>query len=213
MGKVAANPSEVVKHARKLFPDAKRVMVECAPATQRPRYEIPVAVDNGPTPERAEKSAFTAGRPSREQTVVDALLKAQEITQEAANAADKWYRTWVFAYQGYKEFPESHTANCEIRHDDLSWIMTRADAVGQIFDVRKALGVCGEVRLKAMLLEKLSFTQMAPIFHPHVSPDLGRKKSSAQCSLLLEQLAEFYAVQRKKKHDAEKACTPVPLAV
>lgn len=39
----------------------------------RPRYEIPVAEDNGPTPERAAKSVFTAGRPSREQTVVDEI--------------------------------------------------------------------------------------------------------------------------------------------
>ncbi|MFT9441049.1 MAG: hypothetical protein ABF593_04720 [Acetobacter papayae] len=179
----------------------------------RPRYEIPVAEDNGPTPERAAKSVFTAGRPSREQTVVDALLKAQEITQEAANAADKWYRTWVFAYQGYKEFPENHTTNCEIRHDDLSWLMTRADAAGHVYDVRKALGVCGEVRLKAMLVEKLSFKQMAGVLFPAVSSDLGRKKVSAQCSMLLEQLAEFYAAQRKKKHDAEKACTPVPFSV
>lgn len=179
----------------------------------RPRYEIPVAVDNGPTPERAAKSVFTSGRPARESTVVDALLKAQEITQEAANAADKWYRTWVFAYQGYKEFPENHSGNCEIRHDDLSWLMTRADAAGQIFDVRKALGVCGEVRLKAMLVEKISFTQMAAQLYPHVSSDLGRKKSSAQCSLLLEQLAEFYVAQRKKKRDDEKACTPVPFPV
>ena len=61
------------------------------------KHRTHIAENNSPTSERAAKSVFTAGRPSREQTVVDSLLKAQEITQEAANAADKWYRTWVFA--------------------------------------------------------------------------------------------------------------------
>lgn len=169
--------------------------------------------DNGPTPERAAKSMFSGGRPAREQTVVDALLKAGEITQDCANAADRWYRTWVFAYYGYKEFPENHTANSEIKHDDLSWLMTRADAAGQLFDVRRALGLCTEVRLKAMMVEKLSFTKMAGNLFPMISADLGRKKASAQCAMVLEQLAEFYAAQRKKKHASEKACTPIPLPV
>ncbi|QEO17840.1 hypothetical protein [Acetobacter vaccinii] len=169
--------------------------------------------ENGPTPERAAKSMFSGGRPAREQTIVDALLKAGEITQDCANAADRWYQTWIFAYHGYKEFPDNYVANAEIKHDDLSWLMTRADAAGQLFDVRHALGICTEVRLKAMLVEKLSSRKMASSLFPTISADLGRKKVSAQCAMVLEQLAEFYANQRRDRRGEQRACTRVPFPV
>lgn len=179
----------------------------------KPRYIIPHAQDNGPTPERAAKSMFAGGRPTREKTVVDAMLNAGDISQDEVNAADRWLRTWIFAYDGYKEFAENHLPNTEIKHDALSWLMTRGDAVGYLYDVRQAIGACGELRLKGMLLEKLSFSAMGRALFPRISPDLARKKVSAQCALVLEQLSEFYQNERLAKKSKKETCTPVPFPV
>ncbi|NLI26776.1 MAG: hypothetical protein GX413_05225 [Acetobacter sp.] len=156
-----------------------------------------------PTPERAEKGIFSKGRPVREKTVVDSMLQSGDIEQREADAADRWFRIWTFAYEGYREFPEGHTPNSEIKHDDLSWLMTRADAAGMLVDVRTTLGLCTEVRLKAMVVEKLTFRVMAKRWFPSVSDALGRKKACAQCALVLEQLAELYEAQRKKCVDLQ----------
>ena len=181
----------------------------------KPRHEIRRAQDNGPTPERGAKSVFKAspGKPAKEQTVVDAMLAAGDISQDAANAADRWFRVWQFAYNDYKEFPENYTPNTEIKHDDLSWLMTRADAVGDLYDVRKALGVCSETRLRAMLVEKLSFRKIGESIFPRVSTDLARKKIAAQCALLLEQLSEYYLHSDRQRRREKEACTPVPFQV
>ncbi|ASC05222.1 hypothetical protein [Acetobacter pasteurianus] len=179
----------------------------------RPRYIIPHAQDNGPTPERAAKGVFTGGRPAREKTVVDAMLSAGDISQDQADAADRWLRTWIFAYDGYKEFSDNHQPNTEIKHDDLSWLMTRGDAIGCLYDVRQAIGACGELRLKGMLLEKLSFSAMGRTLFPRISPDLSRKKVSAQCALVLEQLYEFYQNERLAKKSKKETCTPVPFRI
>ncbi|MFS8371247.1 hypothetical protein [Acetobacter indonesiensis] len=182
---------------------------------RRPRLEIRRVQDNGPTPERAGKSVFkiVPGRPAKEQTVVDAMLAVGDITQDAANAADRWFRVWQFAYNGYKEFPEGHIQNTEIKHDDLSWLMTRADAVGELYDVRKALGVCSETRLRSMLVEKLSFRKIGEFMFPRVSTDLARKKIAAQCAFLLEQLSEYYLTVDRQRRREKETCTPVPFTV
>ncbi|MBS0959795.1 hypothetical protein [Acetobacter thailandicus] len=166
---------------------------------RRPIVYTPQFQDNGPTAERLAKGNFSPGKPPKDCTVIETLLKSQDITQDAANAADRWFRSWVFAYHGYIENPADYISNENIRHDDLSWLMTRANATGDIYDVRHALGMCGEVRLKSIMVDKLSFRDMAASLFPTISIDLGRKKVSAQCCLILEQLAEFYEAQAKKR--------------
>ncbi len=156
----------------------------------------------GPTPERLEKSVFfsdisTPGEPLRVLGTVQALLNARDIAQDAANAAERWYRDWVFAYVGHIEYPAHHTPNTLTRHDDVSWQMTRAHAAARLVDVRHALGLCAEVRLKLMLVDELSFLQMGRVLFPHLSDARARLKVSAQCALLLEQLEGFYAGLRR----------------
>ncbi|MCP1241756.1 hypothetical protein GOB86_10935 [Acetobacter lambici] len=167
----------------------------------------------GPTPERMEKFVFVAdtstpGSPLRVLGTVQALLNARDITQDAANAAnaaERWYRDWVFANVGHIEYPTHHTPNTLTRHDDVSWQMTRAHAAGRVADVRHALGLCAQVRLKLMLVDELSFMQMGQVIFPHLSDARARLKISAQCAMLLEQLEGFYeglrrAKQRGKTH-------------
>ncbi|WP_338332011.1 hypothetical protein [Acetobacter sp. LMG 32666] len=165
----------------------------------------------GPTPERMEKSVFVAdasspGGPLRVLGTVQALLNARDITQDAANAAERWYRDWVFAYMGHIEYPTHHTPNTLTRHDDVSWQMTRAHAAGRVADVRHALGLCAEVRLKLMLVDELSFMQMGRVIFPHLSDARARLKISAQCAMLLEQLDGFYdGLRRARQRGKEQA--------
>ncbi|MBO1325360.1 hypothetical protein K2X14_11525 [Acetobacter sp. TBRC 12305] len=168
----------------------------------KPRYEIPQAQNNGPTPERAAKSVFTRGIPPRVLTTVQALLNSGDISQDEANAAERWYRDWAFAYHGVIEFPENHEGDTTTRHDDVSWLMTRAAAAGRLGRVRDALGMCAELRLRMMLVDESSFRQMGAILIPHHAEATAGKKVAAQCAILLEQLSEFYLSMRK-----EKICT------
>lgn len=163
----------------------------------------------GPTPERMEKSVFVADNslpdaPLRALGTVQALLNARDITQDAANAAERWYRDWVFAYVGHIEYPTNHTANTLTRHDDVSWQMTRAHAAGRLADMRAALGLCAQVRLKLMLVDELSFMQMGRVLFPHLSDARARLKVSAQCALLLEQLDGFYNSLRRGGRNGAK---------
>ncbi|MBS0990174.1 hypothetical protein JK182_16255 [Acetobacter okinawensis] len=158
----------------------------------------------GPTPERMAKSVFVThgcgpNAPLRVLGTVQALLTARDITQDAANAAERWYRDWVFASVGHIEYAPGHTANNLTRHDDVSWQMTRAHAAGRLSDVRHALGLCAQVRLKLMLVDELSFMQMGRVLFPHLSDARSRLKVSAQCAMLLEQLEGFYASLRRTR--------------
>lgn len=174
-------------------------------AIKRPRHEIRHAEDNGPTTERAVRSDWSGKTPKRVLTTVQALLNAGDITQEAANAADRWYRDYVFGYHDYREFAPDHVADTITRHDAVSWQVVRANACGRIVDVRQALGVCAHQRLKMMLVDEMTFSQMGSALFPCVSESSGRRKIGAQCTLILEQLSEYYKANRRQK---EKGCTP-----
>ncbi|WP_215762208.1 hypothetical protein [Acetobacter sp. P1H12_c] len=170
---------------------------------KRPRHEIRHAQDMGPTPERAARSDWSGKAPKRVLTTVQALLNAGDITQEAANAADRWYRDYVFGYHDYREFAPDHVADTTTRHDAVSWQVVRANACGRIVDVRQALGVCAHQRLRMMLVDELSFRQMGEALFPAVSKSTSSTKVSSQCSFLLEQLHSFYSSQRADKRRTE----------
>lgn len=163
----------------------------------KPRYVIPHAQDNGPTPERAAKSVFTRGNPPRVLTTVQSLLNAGDITQDDANAGERWYQDYTFAYEGIIEFPENHVSDTTVKHDDLSWNMTRAVALERILDVRDALGERANQILRLMLVDELSFRDIGSAFFPHLKPQTAAVKISSQCGLLMAQLNNFYASQKR----------------
>ena len=179
----------------------------------RPRYQIAQAVDNGPTVERLAKSIFTRGNPPRVLTTVQSLLNAGDITQDAANAAERWYRDYIFGKNGYVEFAPDHVADTTTRHDDISWQVVRANAWGNVLDVKFKLGKCAHQRLEMMLVDELSFAQMGARILPGASQESSRKKLAAQCALLLEQLSEFYANLKRVARAKDKDCTAVPTLV
>ena len=179
----------------------------------RKRYEIARAVDNGPTPERLAKSVFTLGNPPRVLTTVQALLNAGDITQDAANAAERWYRDYIFGKNGYVEFKPDHVPDTITKHDDVSWQVVRANSWGNVLDVKYALGLYTHRRLEMMLIDEMSFAQMGAALRPEMSQESARKKLAAQCSIILEQLAEFYLNIKRKQRQKDKDCTAVPVMV
>ena len=158
----------------------------------RPRHPIVQVLDNGPTPERAGKSVFTRGNPPRVLTTVQSLLNAGDITQDDANAGERWYRDYVFGKFGYVEYAPDYVKDATIKHDPVSWQVVRAKAWGRVLDVKRAYGVGAELRLRMMLVDEMSFTKMAKEFFPHMSLPTARTKISGQSAMLLEQLAAFY---------------------
>ncbi|KAA8387629.1 hypothetical protein FKW31_03000 [Acetobacter sp. DmW_136] len=178
--------------------------------TAKPHYIIPRAQDNGPTPERAVKSVFTRGNPPRVLTTVQSLLNAGDISQDDANAGERWYRDYIFAYEGIIEFPDNHVSDTTVRHDAVSWNVTRAVALDRILDVRDALGERANQILRMMLVDELSFRQIGETFFPRLNATVARGKMSAQCSMLLQQLSGFYQMQKRRK---EKTCTPHAVSV
>ncbi|MFT9016590.1 MAG: hypothetical protein ABF990_12755 [Acetobacter sp.] len=151
---------------------------------------------NAPTPERLAHSTFATGAadvPFRVLGTVQALLGARDIGQDAANAAERWYRDWAFAYEDVVEFAAGHVADTTTRHDAVSWQLTRGRAAARLGAVRAALGACTEIRLRLMLVQELSFVQIGRVLFPHLSEARARLKASAQCAMVLEQLEAFYA--------------------
>ncbi|WP_010515779.1 hypothetical protein [Komagataeibacter oboediens] len=150
------------------------------------------------TPERQKRSEWTVqqGAP-RVRSTVQALLNAGDIDQDAADAADRWYRDFVFGHYGYVEFAPNHENNTCTRHDAVSWQVVRANAVGRIADVRDAMGMCAHVRLRMMIAEEKTFSDMGKVLYPGTTDSVGRRKVSAQCALVLEQLSDYYGRTKK----------------
>ncbi|MCX2567295.1 hypothetical protein OQ496_12620 [Acetobacter suratthaniensis] len=157
-----------------------------------------------PTPERLARSVFTGSAPLRVLNTVQALLNAGDIGQDAANAAERWYRDWMFAREGVADYAPAAQAASVTRHDAVSWQLVRGRASARLADVRAALGGCGEVRLCLMMVREMSFAQMGKTLFPHLSEARARLKVSAQCAMVLEQLDSFYATARNR-HGSEKS--------
>ncbi|GBR27583.1 hypothetical protein AA11826_0104 [Komagataeibacter oboediens DSM 11826] len=158
------------------------------------------------TPERQKRSEWTVqqGAP-RVRSTVQALLNAGDIDQDAADAADRWYRDFVFGYYGYVEFAPQHEINTLTRHDKVSWMIVRAHAKARITDIRDALGMCAHVRLRMMIAEEKTFSDMGKVLYPGTTDSVGRRKVSAQCALVLEQLSDYHERQDKKRLQPESA--------
>ena len=153
--------------------------------------------ENGPTPERRARSEFVGTAPTRVLRTVQSLLQAGDITQPAADAAERWYRDYIFGYCDYVEFSEQHRPSTLTRHDAVSWQLVRARAMARITEAREALGLCAHQRLRMMLVDELSFRAMGEALFPTISASSSQRKIAAQCALLLEQLAAREEAARK----------------
>lgn len=165
----------------------------------------PLMAEITPTPERLARSEFVGTHPMRVRRTVQALLNAGDITQSAADAAERWYQDYVFGYCDYKEFSQDHRTSTLTKHDAVSWQMVRGKAVARITSVREALGLCAHQRLRMMLVDELSFRAMGAALFPQLSASSAQRKIAAQCALLLEQLEAFEENARKAAKQARMA--------
>lgn len=165
----------------------------------------PSVMEVAPTPERLTHSEFVGTHPMRVRRTVQALLNAGDITQSAADAAERWYQDYVFGYCDYKEFSQDHRPSTLTKHDAVSWQMVRGKAVARITSVREALGLCAHQRLRMMLVDELSFRAMGAALFPQLSASSAQRKIAAQCALLLEQLEAFEENARKAAKQARMA--------
>lgn len=174
-------------------------MAKPSPKNRRAtRSPVPnLTPENGPTPERRARSEFVGTAPTRVLRTVQALLQAGDITQPAADAAERWYRDYVFGYCDYVEFSDQHRPGTLTRHDAVSWQLVRARAMARVTDVREALGLCAHQRLRMLLVDELSFRAMGEALFPAISAGSSQRKIAAQCALLLEQLAAREEAARK----------------
>ena len=116
-----------------------------------------------------------------------ALSRNGDIDQAQSSAADRWYRDYVMGVVGARDPEAGRSGKAPDIHASM---LARTAAVGRCRLVRAGLGLCGEIRLRLLLIEELPFSAIATKLLPN---DInGRKKIAAQVVLLLEQLSELY---------------------
>ncbi|MFB9942389.1 hypothetical protein [Gluconobacter oxydans] len=122
---------------------------------------------------------------------VQSLYDAQDIGDEEIDAANRWYREYVFAMTGVVE--DCRDAREREKGDVHTWMLGRGRCSARIAQIRDQLGLCAHLRLEMMLAREMSFSAIARMIYPGVSEGRARMKVSAQCALVLEQLVHAYA--------------------
>ncbi|MFT8957326.1 MAG: hypothetical protein ABF917_06515 [Gluconobacter oxydans] len=153
-----------------------------------------------PTAERYQHSDIReVANTFRVVNAVQSMYDAGDIGDDELAAADRWYREYVFASLGVVENPPSDGRVRE-RGDIHTWMMGRGQCSARITQIRDMLGLCAHVRLEMLLAREMSFSAMARHLYPALSEGRARMKVSAQCALLLEQLAHVYETMSRKKN-------------
>lgn len=153
-----------------------------------------------PTMERYRHSEIReVGNTFRVVNAVQSMYDAGDIGDDELAAADRWYREYVFASLGVVEDAPSDGRVRE-RGDIHTWMMGRGQCSALITQIRDMLGLCAHVRLEMLLAREMSFSAMARHLYPALSEGRARMKVSAQCALLLEQLAHVYETMSKNKN-------------
>ena len=137
---------------------------------------------------------------SRVQGALGALRRAGDIDDSHVAAAERWYRDWVMGVEGAADPSVRRSGKAPDVHAAM---LARVAACGRCKDVRRSLGSAAEVRLRLIVLEELSFSEVGRRLMPG---DLnGRKEVAAQTAFLLELLAEHYHV---RDGEARRRVTP-----
>ncbi len=125
------------------------------------------------------------------QQVLGALASLQrtgEISDCHVEAANRWYRDWIMGIEGAHDPFSERSGKAPDAHVRM---LSRVAACGRCSDVRRSLGQRAEDRLRLILLEELSFSEIGRRLLP--GDGNARRKIAAQTVLLLEMLADHYA--------------------
>lgn len=164
--------------------------------------KLPIATSLPPyqrvTPERLSKEQQFRIKDNIQCIVgaVSVLLRAEEIDQAQAGAAERWYRDYVMGVIGARDPEQRGSGKAPDVHASM---LSRTAAIARCRVVREGLGSCGEERLKLFLIDELTFSAIAGRLFP--GDGNGRKKIAAQIVFILQQLAEIY-------HLIDKRCRP-----
>ena len=124
---------------------------------------------------------------SRVQGPLAGLRRSGDIDDSHVAAAERWYRDWVMGVEGAVDPGVSRTGKAPDIHAAM---LSRVAASARCTDVRRSLGCAAEQRLRMIVLEELSFSEVGRRLMP--GDQNGRKKVAAQTAFLLELLAEHY---------------------
>jgi hypothetical protein len=166
------------------------MITETYPTSASPAVVVPnhVRAERSPR-ERAGKGQILRVEEDVQRVIggLTLLSKAGDIAQDQADAAQRWYKDYVMGIIGAHD-PEARRSG---KAPDLhAAMLSRTEAIGRCKTVRHSLGLCGEVRLRLLLVDELSFSAIAAILLP--GDVNGRKKVAAQMVLLLQKLTELY---------------------
>ena len=168
--------------------------------TIRRSRELEPTVATSKQPERASAERSSKGQTlviqDNVQRVVGALAplaRNGDIDQAQTSAAERWYRDYVMGVIGARDPEAKRSGKAPDLHASM---LARAAAVTRCRAVRNGLGLCGELRLRLLLIDELSFSSIANRLFP--GDVNGRKKIAAQMAFLLEQLAELYLALDKR---------------
>ena len=158
-------------------------IVEClmsAPLVRRRRPHCPM--DRLPA-----KIEQTTAVGTRTASALSTLRRSNDIDDTHIAAADRWYRDWVMGVVGACDPSIQRSGQAADPH---SRMLARIAASSRCTAVREYLGMQAERRLRMILVEELSFSEIGRRLLPR---DVNsRKKIAAQTILLLEMLAEHY---------------------
>lgn len=168
---------------------------------RKPAFIVARAEDNSPTPERQAKPDYEwCGKKRIKSNAVNALHMAGDISGEAVEAAKWWIADYVFAHNGHLDILSGALPRDYERGNVHTFAIARGRAAERISQVRERLGLCAHLRLEMLLARELSFSAMAETLYPVLGSTQGRTKASAQCALVLEQLADTYrSIRRERK--------------
>lgn len=174
---------------------------------KKPQNRTPKLPDSDilPTPERTLKPDYEWQDGKRVKlNTLRALANSGDISGEAESAAKWWLCDFIFYTFGRLDImgallPDDYTPG-----DIHTFAISRGKAGERIGMVKAHLGTITHDRLVMLLVEEMSFTEMGRILFPNKGTD-ARKHATAQCALILEQLAPAYtAVRRQLKARKQK---------
>ena len=116
------------------------------------------------------------------------LRRSGEIDDCHVAAANRWYRDWVMGVEGASDPSTRRSGQAADAHARM---LTRVAACARCTEVRRCLGAIAENRLRMIVLDELSFSEVGRRLMP--GDVNSRKKVAAQTVLLLDMLAEHYA--------------------
>ncbi|MXV35954.1 MULTISPECIES: hypothetical protein [unclassified Saccharibacter] len=171
-------------------------------------------LSDGPTTERTLKPDYeTVGMGKRKRRVkartVQTLHESGDISGEAVTAANRWLEDYIFFKGAYADYLKDPLDRDYIPGNIHTFAVARGKAAARIAEVREALGLCSHVRLEMLLVEGMSFSAIGKKLWPAKERATQAKAARSQCSLLLEQLANFYVEKHKKEAREKRTCTCV----